>query len=583
MDLWQQLLSGAQLIGWALLHFVWQGVLLGAMYALLRQLLPRGAARYWLGMATLFGFAMCLPITLWRLLDVASLGQVVETAAVLVTGASPAAVNPAHWLSSATLNALLPWFVLAWLGGIFLLSFRAWRQWRRLKVLVRAAELVPQWKARIGVMAQRLGLERPIDVLCSKLVAAPVVIGWIKPVILLPVAVVCNFSTSQIELILAHELAHLRRWDPLANLFQLILETLLFYHPVVHWVSREVRNEREICCDAVALSVTGGSRHEFVGVLAELGELRERQTSMLLAANGGALLDRVQVVIVPERAATARARMPIAFMALFVAAATVMVSLHMQRNHEVIEKGLSQAAVRIETAMASQLLRLPLPAAGAAWRPAVANLEPALGGATTRIAPISEDRPVTVVDPGASARAHLLQHLAPLPVSRPVPTARDPLPAIFADLQLAPLSPPAVADAPTAVHIREPVYPPAAWADGIEGRVVIEFGLSADGRVLHPHVLDATPARIFNQAALDAVSGWRFALPSDAAPAATYRQVVAFSRSGSHAQRTRGRAQGNYGESGRGACRAVTGTHICRDADPLGFGVVSGRALRSQP
>jgi TonB family protein len=233
--------------------------------------------------------------------------------------------------------------------------------------------------------------------------------------------------------------------------------------------------------------------------------------------------------------------------------------------------------------MASRLSRLPLPAAGAAWRPALANLEPALGAATTRIAPISAVRPDAVVDSGASARASLLQHLAPLPVSSPVPTARDALPAIFADLQLAPLSAPAEADAPTAVRIREPVYPPAAWADGIEGRVVIEFGLSADGHVLHPHVLDATPARIFDQAALDAVSGWRFALPSDAAPAGKYRQVVAFTMRRNRAQRTGGRAQGNDGESGRAACRVVTGTHICREADPSGFGVVSSRALRSQP
>ncbi len=112
-------------------------------------------------------------------------------------------------------------------------------------------------------------------------------------------AVATGFPVSPVELILAHELAHLRRWDTLANLFQLVVKTVHFYHPVVRWISRDVRNKCEICCDRLALTLGGGSRQEFVRVLAELGDLRERRDNQLLAATGGVLLDRAQQLALP--------------------------------------------------------------------------------------------------------------------------------------------------------------------------------------------------------------------------------------------------------------------------------------------
>ena len=86
------------------------------------------------------------------------------------------------------------------------------------------------------------------------------VIGWLRPVILLPTSALTGLSPSHLEAILLHELAHIRRLDYLINLLQTIVETLLFYHSAVWWVSRRIRIERENCCDDVAVSVLGGSR-----------------------------------------------------------------------------------------------------------------------------------------------------------------------------------------------------------------------------------------------------------------------------------------------------------------------------------
>ena len=126
----------------------------------------------------------------------------------------------------------------------------------RLRVAA-LAEAVSPWQSASERLAARLRLDVAFRVVETGLVDAPSVIGWIRPVILLPVAVLTNLAPVQIEAILAHELAHIRRRDYAVNLLQTVAETLLFYHPGVWWVSARVREEREHCCDDVAVEVCG--------------------------------------------------------------------------------------------------------------------------------------------------------------------------------------------------------------------------------------------------------------------------------------------------------------------------------------
>lgn len=165
-------------------------------------------------------------------------------------------------------------------------------------------------------------------------------IGWIRPVILLPLAVATGFPAPQVELILAHELAHLRRWDPLVNLFQVVLETVHFYHPVVRWISRDVRNEREICCDRLALTLGGGSRREFVAMLAELGELRMQRETLLLAVGGGVLLDRVQQMMIPPAQHVSQARKSGHAVATLFSAILVAATLQLQWTQAQLRLGM---------------------------------------------------------------------------------------------------------------------------------------------------------------------------------------------------------------------------------------------------
>ncbi len=121
----------------------------------------------------------------------------------------------------------------------------------------------------------------------------PTVIGWLKPTVLLPMSALAGLSPLQVEAILAHELAHVRRHDYFVNLLQTLLETLLFYHPAVWWVSGQVRVERENCCDDLAVSLCGDPV-VYASALADLEELRGPASRLVMAASGGVLLNRVR-------------------------------------------------------------------------------------------------------------------------------------------------------------------------------------------------------------------------------------------------------------------------------------------------
>jgi len=297
-----------QALGWSLVHFVWQAALIGVVYAAARVLLPRGNPRYLAAMLALVALAVTPVWTAWH--EVAVLTQTVDVGNMLVTAA---AASPAHgyaptvWL--ARLGVALPWLVLVWTVGVAFLGIRVVRQWFGLRAIVRAAEALPVWQDRANALGERLGLRRAVRVLASVRIATPTLVGWARPVVVMPLAMLARMPAEQVDLILAHELAHVRRFDHLANLFQVVVETLFFYHPVVHWISRDARNERELCCDTLALQGSGGSRRDFVAAFAGLGEISARAARPGPCARGAGrglvrvvgFCDRFDAGVAPER------------------------------------------------------------------------------------------------------------------------------------------------------------------------------------------------------------------------------------------------------------------------------------------
>ncbi|HEX2080235.1 MAG TPA: M56 family metallopeptidase, partial [Longimicrobium sp.] len=168
-------------------------------------------------------------------------------AAGLLDGLQTSRIEPIRRM----LDSAMPALVAAWACGVLLLGVRLGRGWQATRrVRTRGVRALPaDWDARVRRLAARMRLSRPLRALQSAAADVPMVIGALRPVLLVPASLLTGMPAAQLELLIAHELAHVRRHDYLINLLQAVAETLLFYHPAVWWVSGQVRQERESCCD----------------------------------------------------------------------------------------------------------------------------------------------------------------------------------------------------------------------------------------------------------------------------------------------------------------------------------------------
>ncbi len=149
-------------------------------------------------------------------------------------------------------------------------------------------------------LARRLNIGRTVVLMVSDKVATPAAVGLFRAVILFPASAITKLSPEDIEALLAHELAHIRRYDYFVNLSQSVVETVLFYHPCVWWISNVVRTEREHCCDDLALYALG-DRDQYARALLGLEQSRQAAPRLAMAANRGQLLARIHRILVLEQ------------------------------------------------------------------------------------------------------------------------------------------------------------------------------------------------------------------------------------------------------------------------------------------
>jgi beta-lactamase regulating signal transducer with metallopeptidase domain len=297
----------AQSIGWALLHLVWQAAIVAAILAASLALLAKRTAnaRYAVSCAALALLPILAGITAWRAYDAPPLpvntGEQVLHAQTMPLDVARAAAAHATRASLRSFGEVakdaLPTVVLLWLFGVTLLSIRLVVSWTRIKELSRAAQPAgAAWSRTLARIGDALALRRAVAILESAAVEVPTVVGWLKPMILLPASTMSGLAAEEIEMLLAHELAHIRRHDFFVNLLQTAIETLMFYHPAVWWISRRIRVEREHCCDDMAIEVCGNAIR-YARALTHLEELRAHRAELVLAANGGSLLTRIRRLI----------------------------------------------------------------------------------------------------------------------------------------------------------------------------------------------------------------------------------------------------------------------------------------------
>lgn len=347
-------------LGWALVHSLWQGALVALAYSCFASLTRNSAAhvRY---------VAACAAMGLMLLLPAATATRALNSPQINFAHANVSSGNPSadsaqdnplakderdaaespglrargevasspsatfrRW-AGGRLTTLVPHLPFFWLAGVLLLSMRFAGGCFAVRRLRRSARPVAaELQQVLSRLSQRLRVPRAVRLCQSVAVEVPTVLGHLRPVILLPASVLTGLSPQQLEAVLAHELAHVRRYDYLVNLLQTAVETLLFYHPAAWWLSRRARAEREHACDDAAVEATGDALI-YARALTRLEQLRQRRghaPALVMAANGGSLMQRIQRLVSNNPKAHSRSPLVVASALLVIFTCGVLTFAH---------------------------------------------------------------------------------------------------------------------------------------------------------------------------------------------------------------------------------------------------------------
>jgi bla regulator protein blaR1 len=290
--------------GWTLVHSVWQGTLLALIALAAFCIFRRSTAllRYNLGIAILSMQVIASAATFlyYQLMRGSVLTGNIQPVELVTQNLQKLNYNLSmtaklHLWLILHLNEL----VICWIIGASLLMLRFAGGWLYAERLRSYSKLVmdKQWRARFGILVAKLNITKSVEFRETTQVLTPMVIGALRPVVLIPVGLLTGFSTSQIEAILAHELAHIRRNDYLVNMIQSFVEVVFFFHPALWWISGRVRTEREHCCDDIALSVCE-DKLSLAHALIKVAEFQTNpQLVMAFASKKPLLLRRIKRVL----------------------------------------------------------------------------------------------------------------------------------------------------------------------------------------------------------------------------------------------------------------------------------------------
>jgi len=316
-----------QRLGWTLLHSLWQGGAIALVLAATLLLTRSPRLRYAWACAALLAVSVAAAITF-------ALGNGTAPPAFHRTAhfdyspsvVAPGLTSPQSSIRSLDAHDLIPLLAGLWMIGVVGQAIRQCIGWLRVQRFRRGEPVDdPAWLYPLKMSAERLHIRRVVRLVRSAHIDVPAVLGFLRPVILVPMALLNDLSVEQARAVLTHELAHIHRCDYAVNLIQTAIETIFFHHPAVWWISAQIRRERENCCDDIAASICGGSEI-YAGALVRLEE--RRSTPFALAATDGSLLRRIRRLLGAQSPRRLQARLaPLAVIALVC----VLVPLGLQR------------------------------------------------------------------------------------------------------------------------------------------------------------------------------------------------------------------------------------------------------------
>jgi TonB family protein len=529
-------------LGWMLIHFLWQGcAIAGAYWVVCKLARPDSAQlRYWAGLGAYLATALVPAFTIYYHLRPA--GQ--EAVAVgmtlpAVTVTTGYHMSAGQFLQQA-LEPALPLVVVLWAIGVTLMSSRTIIGWMGTRRMTRVGvePVGEELRIVVSTLVEKLGIRQTVTVLRSTIVAVPTVIGWLKPVILLPASVLAELPRAQMEMIIAHELAHVRRNDYLVNLLQVVIETLFFYHPAVRWMASQVRAEREHCCDDLVVEQCGRPV-QYARALASLEALRGTPQAPALGANGGDLFYRVSRIVRQDMPRRSSGYVQVAL----ATAVAVTASLGARQGMEmglalsqpatpVAVEAQSSVATRAESGLAlgeglrqfneaERLAAAERQAEEEHQAAADQKLQQRLAD-QARAERESEQR-------REQDRQRQAERLAGSKPAEQIPEVTAYEAPVFEPVQLASAKPvdiaheelraatePTLSKAPVVtahpVTVEPPDYPYRAFRNGVEGHVKLQFTVDERGRARDIKVIEAYPEKTFDSAAVKAMKKWRFEL-----------------------------------------------------------------------
>jgi beta-lactamase regulating signal transducer with metallopeptidase domain/beta-lactamase class D len=307
-------------IGWSLIHSLWQDLLIGLVLAAIFKLLARAKSqiRYFIACFALAAMIILPVLTTYVLHNRQTnpLDIVVDDDSAPVTSVDANFRNigligieringtqeinrnnrtiTEMWNTSEKVEKFLPWLILLWLVGVVVCAIKlsgglfSAAKLRKLPVKV----FNPKLDYLINELATQLSIKRSIKIYESSLIKVPMTIGWIYPLILIPPSRLLGLSPFQLQMIISHELIHIKRYDFLINFLQSVVETLLFYHPAAHWASRKIREEREYICDDLTLALCKDSVG-YARALTKVARFQRQAEQLAVAATDGELKDRI--------------------------------------------------------------------------------------------------------------------------------------------------------------------------------------------------------------------------------------------------------------------------------------------------
>jgi bla regulator protein blaR1 len=518
-----------RILGLTLLHFLWQGALIGLAAVFMLRAGARRTAheRYLICLAALLACAVVPCVTAVLLANISAVSMIPRPNifSLLPLGRPSVPVNEVYTSYSLDLPSAA---VVVWVLGLLVVgSCYAWQLYAVHRIRLCASPFgIPR---ELALAARRLLArwlpEMSVRVMLSDRITAPIVIGVWRPLILFPAATLARMRVADFELILLHEIGHIVRRDAWVNSLQVCLEIVFFYHPVLHWLSRRARFERECACDDFAVAASG-SAYQYAQALTALALSGGRVPRGALGAAGADLLPRLRYLAREHtHEDPSRNSLPFALLAglLCGVAAVGSLSRWEDTTHVIFAR---PAFVTNERPLSErvQLLQAGAPSSAATIQPDAQSIErPAATapGLEQRADVVPQLSPVAEIDLTAPVVED--ESTQPRPPAMPA-FATELLPdSSFLDAMTNVSAPPELSLAePGLVATFSPLpdYPPRARLNGTEGTVSVLMRVAPDGRPAGLQILRAEPLGVFEGAVRRALMRWRFEVPPTRSSAA---------------------------------------------------------------